>query len=171
MTERHPCFAGSDSIGGATRKPRLRSLPDRLRHIAAYEVGGLGVIAPVFALAAGIPPTSSLGLLASLALIVGAWNGVYSTAFDWAEGAVAGRSADNRPLLLRVAHAVLLEAGAAVATTPVISAWTNVTWKTALLEDVGLTLAYSAYAFVFGLVYDSVFPVDSKTWIVEAING
>jgi len=45
-------------------------------------------------------------------------------------------------------------------------------WRqAALLEDVGLTLAYSAYAFVFGLLYDSLFPIDSERWMVEVING
>ena len=43
--------------------------------------------------------------------------------------------------------------------------------KAALLQDLGLTLAYSAYAFVFGLIYDSLFPIDSDRWIAEAING
>ena len=31
--------------------------------------------------------------------------------------------------------------------------------------------AYSACAFVFGLVYDSLFPIDSERWMVEIING
>ena len=163
--------AAAGFSSGATRNPRLRSLPDRLRQIALYEIGGLGLISPVFALATGISPTNSLGLLAALALIVGTWNGLYSTVFDWAEAAMTGRSADHRPPLLRVAHAVMLEAGAVVATTPVIACWTNVSCEAALLEDVGLTLAYSAYAFVFGLVYDSLFPIDSERWMVEVING
>jgi uncharacterized membrane protein len=57
-----------------------------------------------------------------------------------------------------------------VATTPVIAAWTAVNWRLALLEDLGLTLAYSAYALCFGLIYDSLFPIDSKWTIVEATN-
>ena len=64
----------------------------------------------------------------------------------------------------------MLETGGVVATTPVIAAWTAVTWRLALLEDVGLTLAYSAYALCFGLIYDSLFPIDSKWTIVEATN-
>ena len=57
-----------------------------------------------------------------------------------------------------------------VATTPVIAAWTAVTWRLALLEDVGLTLAYSGYALGFGLIYDSLFPIDSKWKISKATN-
>jgi uncharacterized membrane protein len=171
MTNRHRSSAASDSIGGDTGRLPLRTMPDRLRQIALYEIGGLGLISPLFALAVGISPTNSLGLLAALALIVGAWNGVYSTAFDWCERAVTGRSADRRPPLVRVAHAVILETGAVVLTTPVIAAWTNSSWKAAFVEDVGLTLAYLAYAFVFGLLYDSLFPLDSERYIAEAVNG
>ena len=51
MTEPYPSFGVSDLIGEARRKPRLRSLRDRLRQIAMYELGGLVVISPVFAVA------------------------------------------------------------------------------------------------------------------------
>ena len=148
----------------------LRSLPDRLRQIALYEIGGVCLISPLFAQAAGLSTIHSVWMLAFLALIMAAWTGLYSTTFDWGERAITGRRADRRPPFLRVAHAVMLEAGGVVATTPVIAGWTRVSWKTALLEDIGLTLAYSAYALVFGLLYDSLFPIDSERWILEAIN-
>jgi uncharacterized membrane protein len=170
MNNAQPSFNAPARSESATQKPRLRSLPDRLRQIAFYEIGGLCLISPAFAVVAGISATTSVGLLATLALIMAAWNGMYSTVFDCAEQAVTGRSADERPLFLRAGHAVLLEAGAAVATTPVIAAWTGMNWTTALVEDVGLTLTYSAYAFVFGLVYDSMFPIQSERWM-EVING
>src|SRR4051794_10929409 len=138
--------------------PRLRYLSDRLRQIALYEISGACLISPLFARLAGISPADSMGLLALLAGTVAVWNGMYSTAFDWVEVAVSGRRADLRSPLLRLAHAAMLEAGAAAATTPVIAAWTNVTWKAAVVEDAGLTITYSAYAFVFGMVYDRMFP-------------
>jgi uncharacterized membrane protein len=157
-----PCATSTASVAIATGAPRLRSLPDRLRQVALYEAGGLVLISPLFALAAGISPYSSGGLLAVLALIVAVWNGVYSSAFDWAEGVITGgRTADRRPAMLRAAHAVTLEAGAVVVTTPVIAVWTGGSWNSALVEDVGLTLAYAAYAFVFGFVYDRLFPINS----------
>ena len=96
MAKRHPSFAASNSIEAATRTHRLRSLPDRLRQIVLYEIGGMGLISPIFAVAVDISPAKSLGLLAALALIVALWNALYSTAFDWAEAAVTGRSADSR---------------------------------------------------------------------------
>jgi uncharacterized membrane protein len=135
-----------------------------------YEIGGVCLISPLLARITGASPDHTVGLLALLAMIMAAWNGVYSTGFDWAERAITGRAADDRPPLLRAAHAVILEAGGVVATTPVIAAWSAVTWRLALLEDVVLTLAYSGYALFFGLIYDSLFPIDSKWSITEATN-
>jgi uncharacterized membrane protein len=128
------------------------------------------LLSPLLAIVTNASPNHTAGLLVVLALLMAAWNGVYSTGFDWAERAITGGAADHRPPLLRAAHAVMLETGGVVATTPVIAAWTAVTWRLALLEDLGLTLAYSAYALCFGLIYDSLFPIDSKWTIVEATN-
>jgi uncharacterized membrane protein len=149
---------------------RSRSIPDRLRQVALYEIGGVCLISPLLAMLTGGSPDHAAGLLLVLALVMAAWNGIYSTAFDWADRAITGRAATDRPPILRAVHAIMLEAGGAIATTPVIAAWTALTWRLALLEDVGLTLAYSAYGLGFGLIYDSLFPIDSKWTIVEATN-
>ena len=118
------------------------------------------MISPLFALAVGISPYDSAGLLAVLALIVAIWNGVYSSAFDWAECTLTGRSADRRPPMLRALHAAALELGAVGVTTPVIAIWTGVPWTTALFEDVGLTFAYAVYAYIFfGILYDRAYPI------------
>ena len=34
------------------------------------------------------------------------------------------------------------------------------TWLEALVADIGLALSYVAYAYVFNLAYDRVFPID-----------
>ena len=38
--------------------------------------------------------------------------------------------------------------------------WTGMGWQEALIADIALALAYVAYAFVFNLIYDRVFPID-----------
>ncbi|MBC9072749.1 PACE efflux transporter [Thauera sp. CAU 1555] len=139
--------------------PRLRSLPDRLRQIALFEVGGLLLITPPFAWASGVPLAESIGLLAVIALIAALWNAGYNTAFDWVEGRLTGRTADRRPLRLRVVHAIGFEGGLLLMSLPVIMAWTGMGWVEALLADIGLAAAYVAYAFVFNLTYDRLFPI------------
>ena len=42
---------------------------------------------------------------------------------------------------------------------PIVMWWTGMSWLEALLADIALALAYVAYAFVFNLAYDRVFPI------------
>lgn len=140
-------------------QPRLRSLPDRLRQIALFEIGGLLLITPPFAWLSGVPVTESLGLLAVLALMAAVWNGAYNTAFDWFEGRLTGRTADRRPFRLRCLHAVGFETGLLLMTLPVIVWWTGMGWVDALVADIGLAAGYTVYALVFNLGYDRIFPI------------
>ncbi|MBS0512429.1 MAG: PACE efflux transporter [Proteobacteria bacterium] len=140
-------------------QPRLRSLPDRLRQIALFEIGGLLLITPPFAWLSGVPVTESLGLLAVLALMAAVWNGAYNTAFDWFEGRLTGRTADRRPFRLRCLHAVGFETGLLLMTLPVIVWWTGMGWVDALVADIGLAASYTLYALAFNLAYDRVFPI------------
>lgn len=142
-----------------TPTPPLRSLFDRVRQIALFELGGLILITPAFVWGSGVPVGESTGLLAMLALLAALWNGAYNSVCDWMESRVAGRSADRRPLGLRVAHALGFEGGFIVISLPIIAWWTGMDWLSALLADLALALAYVCYAFVFNLGYDRVFPI------------
>ena len=140
-------------------KPKLRSVGDRLRQIALFEVGGLVLITPPFAWLSGVPISESLGMLALLALIAAVWNGCYNTGFDWVEGRVTGRTADRRPFRLRCLHALGFETGLLVLTLPVIMWWTGMGWLDALIADIGLAITYTVYALLFNMGYDRVFPI------------
>lgn len=142
--------------------PALRSLPDRLRQIALFEVGGLLLITPPFVWLSGVPPTESLTLLAVLALMAAVWNGVYNSSYDWIEGRLTGRTADRRPWPLRILHAAGFEGGLLLMTLPVIVWWTTMGWIEALIADLGLAAAYTAYAFVFNVAYDRLFPIEPR---------
>jgi len=107
----------------------------------------------------GVSPLDSLGLLAVIAAIAAVWNALYNTTFDWIEGRLTGRTADRRPVRLRVAHAVGFEGGLLLVSLPVVMAWTGMGWLQALFADIGLAAAYVVYAYVFNLGYDRVFPV------------
>lgn len=151
----HPSLPNSPSPAA----PALRSLPDRVRQIVLFEVGGLLLITPPFAWASGVPASESLGLLAVLAAIAALWNGAYNTAFDWIEGRRTGRTADRRPFAVRCLHACGFEGGLLLLTLPVIVWWTALAWADALIADIGLALAYTAYALLFNLGYDRLFPI------------
>ncbi|MCE1240408.1 MAG: PACE efflux transporter [Azonexaceae bacterium] len=146
-----------------SHKPKLRSLPDRIRQIALFEVGGLLLITPPFVWLSGVPLTDSLGLLAIIAAIAALWNAAYNTGFDWIEGRLTGRTADRRPALLRVVHALGFETGLLLVSLPIIMAWTGMGWLEALIADIGLALSYVAYAYVFNLIYDRFFPIADES--------
>lgn len=147
----------------ASKLPPQRSLVDRLRQVALFELGGLVLICPPFVWLSGVPVGDSAALLLVLALIAALWNTAYNTGFDWVEGRLTGRTADRRPWRLRALHAVGFEGGLLLMTLPVIALWTGMPWLDALIADVGLALAYMAYAFAFNLSYDRLFPIAPST--------
>ncbi len=143
----------------SSNHPIQRSLWDRLRQVALFEIGGLLLISPPFVWLSGVPAVDSIGLLLILALVAALWNGGYNTAFDWIEGRLTGRTADRRPWSLRAAHAVGFEGGLLLMTLPIIVLWTRMDWLSALIADIGLALAYMVYAFGFNLAYHRMFPI------------
>lgn len=143
----------------AASKPPLRSLADRIRQIALFEIGGLLLISPAFAWLSGVPLIDSVGMLAVIALIAALWNGGYNTLFDWIEGRLTGRAADRRPWAMRLVHALGFEFGLLVMTLPVVMVWTGLGWFDAFVADIGLVVAYIVYAFVFNIAYDRLFPI------------
>lgn len=140
----------------------LRSFKDRLRQIALFEGLGLLLITPGFAWASGQPLESSFALLAALSLMAALWNGGYNTAVDWLQAHHFGTRADQRGWRGRVLHALCFEGGLLLLTLPVIVAWTGLAWLTALVADLGLALVYTAYAFIFNLGYDRLFPIAAR---------
>ena len=138
---------------------KLRSPLDRVRQVVAFEIGGLVLITPPFAWASGVAPGDSVGLLALVALIAALWNAAYMTAFDWLEARLTGRTADRRGSFMRVVQAAGFEGGLLLISLPIVMAWTGMGWVDALLADIALALAYVAYAYVFNLAYDRVFPI------------
>lgn len=152
----------------SSNSPKLRSLPDRIRQIALFELGGLLLITPPFAWASGVDLGTSLGLLALIALIAAVWNGTYNTGFDWVEGRLTGRTADRRPFRLRAAHAIGFEGGLLAMSLPVIVWWTGMGWIEALVADLALATAYVLYAFGFNLAYDRLFPIEPRAPKVAA---
>lgn len=142
-------------------RPKLRSPLDRLRQIILFEIGGLVLVSPPFAWLSGVSMFDSIGLMAAIALLAALWNGFYNTAFDWIEGRRTNRTADRRPLPLRILHAIGFEGGLLLVSLPLIVWWTDMGWLTALLADIGIATAYVVYAFVFNYLYDRCFPIEN----------
>jgi uncharacterized membrane protein len=142
------------------RQPRaVRSLRERLIQTLWFEALGLALISPLFAQIAGGSAGESLVVLAVLSVAVMAWSALYNAAFDWVEHRRTGRVASDRPHGLRLVHTVGLEVSVLVVTWPLLVALTPLGWGEALAADVGLTLAYTLYGYLFHLGFDQLRPV------------
>lgn len=151
--------APGEPVAPVAPAPTLRSARERLWQTLAFEAGGLLLVTPLVALVLGTGGGESLALLVALSIAVMAWAACFNTLFDWVELRLARRVASDRPPRWRVVHAVVLEGSAVLVTWPLIVAMTGLGWGAALVADIGLTLAYAAWAYVFHRLYDRWRPV------------
>lgn len=70
-----------------------------------------------------------------------------------------GRPVNERPVRLRILHAVFFEASMLVLTIPMVAWWLGMSLWTAFLADIGFVLFFVFYAFVYNWIYDTVFPI------------
>ena len=144
----------------ATRRHgAIRSRRERIIQTLWFEGLGLLIVSPLFAYFSGTSTGASVALLIVLSITVMCWSAVYNTIFDLIEFRYTGRLASDRPHGLRMMHTIGHEATAAMATWPLIVALTSLGWWEALAVDLGLTLTYMLYGYVFHLAFDRLRPV------------
>ncbi len=138
----------------------MRNRSDRIRHAISFELIGLILVTPLGAAVFHVP-LAELGLvtLVSATLATG-WNYGYNVIFDHALVRLTGRIAKS--LATRVLHAVLFEAGLLMILMPFIAWYLGVGLLVAFWMDLGFSLFYLVYAFVFNWGYDRVFPVPQR---------
>ncbi|MFH5925030.1 PACE efflux transporter [Roseomonas xinghualingensis] len=135
----------------------MRTVRDRIRHALLFEVIGLALIIPFGTLLFGLP-ASEMGVIGvGSALAATAWNYVYNLGFDHAMQRAVGHT--RKSLGLRVAHAVLFEAGLLLILLPPIAWYLGISFAQAFVMDIAIAAFYVAYAFVFNLAYDRIFPI------------
>ena len=137
----------------------LRCVRERIYQTLAYELGGLLLATPLYSIMFGASQLASLTLTMALSLAVMFWSPIHNTAFDWVEWQWTGRVASDRPRTLRLVHAAMHEATSAIVTLPLIMGLGGHSLWTSFGIDMGLTLLYTAYAYFFHQLYDSLRPV------------
>lgn len=146
----------------APARAALRTRRERVIQTLWFEALGLALVSPLFAQFVGGSSAESLLVLAALSVVVTGWSALYNTAVDWVELRCTGRVASSRPHRWRLLHAVGLEATAALLTWPLIVALTPLGWLDALVADIGLTVAYTVYGYLFHLAFDRLRPVRAE---------
>jgi uncharacterized membrane protein len=137
----------------------LRSARERLYQTLAFEAGGLVMATPLYGLVFDQSAEKSVTVLVSLSLAVMLWAPLHNTLFDLADLHFTGRVASARPHGLRLIQALSQEASVLVVTLPLIMALGGHGLHEALMLDLGLTLFYAAYAYLFHILYDWLRPV------------
>ena len=137
----------------------LRSFRERMVQTLCFEVGGLVVATPVYALVTGTEAWEGLAVVAAIAGVILIWLPIHNFIFDWAEWRLAARVASDRPHRWRMVHAISQEVTAAVVSVPVLMGLGGLSFWAALLMDLGLTAVYAVYGYAFHLVYDRLRPV------------
>ncbi len=137
----------------------VRGLRERVIQTLWFEGVGLAIVSLPFSHLSGVTVGDSLALLLTLSMAITFWSALYNTSFDLIERRLTSRVASDRPPCWRMLHTLGLEASALVATWPLVVTLTPLGWREAFLAEMGLTLAYAAYGFVFHLAFDRLRPV------------
>ena len=139
----------------------MRTTADRIRHAVSFEVIGIILATPLAAFAFHLPGSDSAVIVVASATVAMVWNYVYNLGFDHFMQRRTGGTAKTTPI--RIAHAVLFEAGLLALLLPFVAWYLQISLWQALLMDIALALFYLCYAFVFNLAYDRAFPLPEWT--------
>lgn len=145
----------------------MRTTADRIRHTLMFEVIGLALLLPLGNWAFGIP-LQHMGVIGvASATVAAGWNYLYNIAFDRAMLRLTGTT--RKPVAVRVLHAVLFEGGLLVLLLPPIAWYLGISLWQAFVMDLAIAGFYVAYAFLFNLAYDHIFPVPATHRAPQAL--
>ncbi len=135
----------------------MRSFSDRIRHAVLFELIGIAIFTPAAAWLF-TQPVAHMGVIGVVsATVATVWNLLFNLGFDHALVRLTGRVAKTMPI--RVAHAMLFEAGLIVLLIPFVAWYLGVSLWAALMMDISIVAFYLVYAFVFNIAYDRAFPL------------
>ena len=137
----------------------IRSFKERILQTVSFEVIGIAVVSPAYAHLTGASMAHGFAMIALLSVVIMIWSPIFNTLFDLIERHRTQRLACERPQHLRIIHAGLHEITAVMITCPLLMALGGHSLATALMVNLGLTITYSIYTYVFHFTYDRLRPV------------
>jgi uncharacterized membrane protein len=141
----------------------IRSFRERAVQTLLYEAGGIAIAAPLYDLIFGAGAAQSVTLMVVLSVILLIWIPLFNWLFDLVEWRLTFRPASDRPHGLRMLHAFGMEATSIVVTVPAIMLVGGHGFWEAVAVDLGLSVLYVVYAYVFHILYDRFRPVTKGT--------
>lgn len=138
----------------------MRTTRDRIRHTIAFEIIGLALITPLGALIFAIP-MHHIGVISLVSSLVAmGWNYLYNYGFDRLLLRLRGNTV--KTMRERIIHAIVFELGLVALLMPLIAWYLGISLWQALVMDIAVALFYIAYAFVFNIAYDRIFPIPAE---------
>ena len=126
----------------------------RVVYLVIYEALAIAIVTLALAFASGQAAEHTGVVAVGSSIIAVVWNFTFNTAFEAWESRQLVR---GRSLKRRVAHAVLFEIGLVVMLVPLFAWWLDVSLLHAFILDVGLTLFFLVYTFLYSLGFDTIF--------------
>ena len=140
----------------------LRSPRERVIQAVIYEALGLAILTPAYGFAMGLPLDNSLVTMALISGIVIVWSPVYNTVFDRLLLRWRGLLAHQKTRAQRALHALLYEATITTFAVPIIAFMSSMGWWMAFVADIGFTIVYLCYTYLFHAIYDRLRPVGGR---------
>ncbi|CUH45039.1 PACE efflux transporter [Ruegeria atlantica] len=137
----------------------LRTFKERVIQTGSFELIGIAFVSPLYAYFTGASMVHGFAMIAMLSVVIMIWCPIFNTIFDLIERDKTARLACKRPQSVRVLHATLHEVTAVMITCPLLMVVGGHSLGSALALNVGLTLTYTVYTFLFHIAYDRVRPI------------
>lgn len=136
----------------------MRTSADRLRHTILFETCGLVTITPLAAWILDRDMTRIGAMAFAISILAMATNFFFNLLFDhvlvW-----LGRPVNVRPPWMRALHAICFESTLLLSTMPLVAWWLDMPLWQAFATNLGFSLFYLAYAYVYNWAYDVIFPM------------
>ncbi|PVX71644.1 PACE efflux transporter [Paraburkholderia unamae] len=132
----------------------MQGIKRRIVYVTLFEGLALFITSTSFASLSGSGMDRAGAAAVFSSLIAVGWNFVYNMLFERWEARQAKR---GRSVARRIAHAVGFEAGLMVFLVPMIALTLRVSLLESFLMDIGLSMFFLVYAYVYNLIFDSVF--------------
>lgn len=132
----------------------MQGIKRKVVYVCLYEAIAIAICsASFFALSdKGLAHATTLSIACSGIAVL--WNLGFNALFERWEAAQTVR---GRSLARRAAHALGFEGGLIVLLVPLIAWWLDVSLMQSLLMDIGLSIFFLVYTFIFGWMFDRIF--------------
>lgn len=139
-------------MNSVTYDSTQRSTKERIFHSLTFEIIATCITAPIAAWIMGNSILKMGMLTIMFATVAMLCNLVFNFLFDIAQR----RMCFKRTIKVRMLHALLFEVSLIVLLVPIAAWWLSIGFLAAFILDIGFTLFFLPYTFIFNLVYDTI---------------